>query len=201
MGWLYTNRKQGISVLDFFKKEFEWDEEGRGSQKIIDSHITLTEAYFAVKWDRPGQEPVVFAAICLIRHVPRAKDGFTFGYKDMDETMGPCVCDCPDRLLDLLTPTDSQNALKWREKCRENNRKRKAQPKLVEGLVIRMSRKLTFSDFYGRGFESDTFRLLESKGHPHPRFLALLESGLERECLIPRRTLRQLGYSVAENQA
>lgn len=194
MGWLFT-RKQGMSVLDFFKAEFEWDDAERGSLKIIDSHITLTEAYLACRVERPGQEPVVFAAICLIRHVPRAKNGCTFGYKDMEETMGPYVYGCPDRLLDLLTPTDDESAQEWREKCREKNRRRKARPRLVKGLVIRMSRELEFACFGS----TDLFRVLQ--GGTSPRFIALREGGGEAYCRIRRSTLRHLDWTVVESQA
>ena len=46
-----------------------------------------------------------------------------WGYKDMDESMGPGVCDCPERLLrqsDVQTP----NAVEWREACRRERRER-----------------------------------------------------------------------------
>ena len=194
MGWMFTEKPKGMSVLGFFEEEFQYDEAERGSQKIIDSHITLHEAYFAIRRERPGQEPVVFAVICLIRHVPRAKNGFTFGYKDLGEAMcGSLYYDCPDRLLDLLTLTDNQDALEWREKCRENNRKRKAKPKLVEGLVIRTSRELEFACFGS----TDLFRVLQ--GGTSPRFVALREGGGEAYCRIRRSTLRHLDWTVAEN--
>ncbi len=34
--------------------------------------------------------------------------------------MGPCEADCPQSILDLLTPTDRPYAVKWRARCREN---------------------------------------------------------------------------------
>ncbi len=50
---------------------------------------------------------------------------YNFYYKDMEETMGPGYYDCPKGILDLLTPTDSEYALEWRKKCRENIEKKK----------------------------------------------------------------------------
>ncbi len=36
----------------------------------------------------------------------------------LTETMGPYNYGCPARILDLLSPTDNEYALAWREKCR-----------------------------------------------------------------------------------
>ena len=44
-----------------------------------------------------------------------------FYYKEMSEDVYPGYYDCPDSILDLLTKTDSLNALDWRTRCRENN--------------------------------------------------------------------------------
>src|SRR3546814_6670908 len=61
---------------------------------------------------------IVFAVVCLVRYTPRARDGYIFAYKDMDETVGPCASKCPASILSLLTPTESQWANAWRERCR-----------------------------------------------------------------------------------
>lgn len=37
----------------------------------------------------------------------------------MDEAQGPFYYDCPKRILDILTPTTSQYAMCWRNKCAE----------------------------------------------------------------------------------
>jgi hypothetical protein len=39
-------------------------------------------------------------------------------YKFMQESLGPYFYDCPESILNLLTPTDSIYAKQWREKCR-----------------------------------------------------------------------------------
>ena len=49
--------------------------------------------------------------------------GSWFAYKDISETMGPCYYDCPNAILDLLSPTTNSCAIDWREKCRNNNSK------------------------------------------------------------------------------
>lgn len=37
----------------------------------------------------------------------------------MNETCGPCECNCPKRILDLLTPTSNETAKEWRNRCHE----------------------------------------------------------------------------------
>lgn len=46
--------------------------------------------------------------------------GREWGYKDMDETMGPVQCAAPAAILDLLSPTTAPYALEWRKRCRQN---------------------------------------------------------------------------------
>src|SRR3546814_18208075 len=62
----------------------------------------------------------VFAVVCLTRQTTGARDGCTFGYKDMTETMGPCESDCPAAILDELTETDNAYASEWRARSRAN---------------------------------------------------------------------------------
>lgn len=59
----------------------------------------------------------VFAAVFL---TDVGGDGW--GYKDMEETMGPVASEAPTAILDLLTPTTSAHAFAWRERCRAAGR-------------------------------------------------------------------------------
>jgi hypothetical protein len=43
--------------------------------------------------------------------------------KEIHEACGPCESKCPDRILNLLTPTDCKWAIEWRTRCREYNKK------------------------------------------------------------------------------
>jgi hypothetical protein len=69
----------------------------------------------------------------------------------MDETMGPCESSCPERILKLLTPTDSDYAKEWRARCQKNIDWRKTRPKIVEGSTITLYDKpYTVSKALGR---------------------------------------------------
>lgn len=62
---------------------------------------------------------------CVFLTSVDTKEYFNFSYKDMDETCGPYQYDCPKGILDLLSPTDNEFALKWREECRRTLAKKK----------------------------------------------------------------------------
>lgn len=89
-----------------------------------------------------------FAAIFLT-----TRDGAGWGYKDMDETMGPCEAQAPMKLIDLLSPTTSEWARAWRQRCRDHAAR--ATRPLKPGDVIRLDEPLRFSD----GTERQTFRI------------------------------------------
>jgi len=66
------------------------------------------------------KEGITFACLYLIKGNPRVTDDpCNWGYKDVDETMGPCQTDFPVSWLDLLSPCDSQYAVEWRQAVRE----------------------------------------------------------------------------------
>lgn len=116
MGWTYypaTNYKNGrIDRLqecrDEFGKEPKW-------ATIVKDALVDTTYYAAMKFTKTGE---IFALVVLTD-----TDCRDFGYKDMDETCGPCYYDCPMSILDLLTPTDNEYANEWREKCRYYHKK------------------------------------------------------------------------------
>lgn len=108
---------------------------------VLKSAMVGSTYYAAVETKYTGQEPVVWAAICLTS--TNWSDGMNFGYKDMDETEHPYQYTCPKGILDLLSETDNENALEWRKKC-EEYRKNKNSPdklnKLPVGSVIEYKR-------------------------------------------------------------
>lgn len=134
MGWMYVRRRAGQSHRDFFQGEFGAD------CQILDSHTTRFTFYAACEHARkPG---IVFAVVVLFRYAPKAR--YNFGYKDMDETVHPYAYDCPVRILDRLTPTDSAGANEWRALCRKRNSK----PTVRIGETIELARPVPFAGIF-----------------------------------------------------
>lgn len=92
-----------------------------------------TDTGEAIYTSIPEDKREVFAAVCLTRTDTR--DYFNFSMKLMDETFNPFYYDCPKGILDLLTPTDSERAREWREKCRQKQN-RPSLSRLPVGTVI-----------------------------------------------------------------
>lgn len=173
MGWTYVQKDQGESVKKFFEKEFT-------NGKIIDCAVVgMQTAYIAYEVNT-GDKKEVVALVCLLRFVPNARDGFNFGYKVLDETMGPVAYRCPERILKLLTPTDNEWANQWREKCWENLRIRKDKPKLKEGMVIGFASPLNFGEW-----EESIFTVVD------PRRLIFTSKSYGERCKIRRSTIQR----------
>lgn len=69
--------------------------------------------------------------------------------KMQDEEMGPYDTQCPDRLLDMLDPTDNDYANEWREKCRAYNAKIAQAKSIKAGTTIVLTKPVEFSGGYG----------------------------------------------------
>jgi hypothetical protein len=116
MGWTQTYKRKGQSLKDFFATRFNYQREDGRYGKVRDCAATLSVAYLAYELGAPDKPKGVVALVCLLRHFPR-DPRYNFGYKEMDESMGPVKSECPKRILKLLTPTDEQEALEWRRRC------------------------------------------------------------------------------------
>ena len=102
MGWLFgwNTRKQLVDHLCY----------GNGVETLKRKFVGNN--MWAVQRTKEG---VVFACLYLMQG-GRNKD---WGYKDVDETMGPYQHDFPVSWLDLLSPCDSEYSISWRKKVRE----------------------------------------------------------------------------------
>lgn len=163
MGWLIYDHTPAC-IRDEIARLCTWDnEDGRGFPVLISKQGSTW--YAAVRrepaegrrddgldatgsYETDATGGYTFAAVFLT-----SREGGEWGYKDMDETMGPNRAEAPPKLLDLLSPTTSDHALKWRQRCRDHAA-RVARP-LKEGDVIRLDEPLRFTD----GSERQTFRV------------------------------------------
>lgn len=83
--------------------------------------------------DIPEAERKTWAAVFLTS--TDSREYYNFSYKDMSEDMGPCEDRCPASILSLLSPTDYEYALAWRERCRANIEKKK-DPHALKNLPV-----------------------------------------------------------------
>ena len=74
-----------------------------------------------------------------------------WGYKGLDESMGPVETNCPLSLLNQATPTTDKWALEWRENVRAEHKTKSERPEYQAGQVWK----------HGNG---NTYELLRSAG-------------------------------------
>lgn len=151
MGWLFLN-PHPLTPKQYLDAQFSYDpnhDRGRSqSLRILKSALRGTTYYAACELKDADKPAAVTAVICNVKINPTARDGLTFGYKDMTENMGPYNYDCPASVLDLLTPTDNAYANEWRSKCRANLALT-SRPRPKPGDTIIMPEPMTFTDGIG----------------------------------------------------
>lgn len=124
MGWTFydANHYTKSGAVDR-KKECDSlinAENDKRKQTVLKSRMIGSTYYAAVEDIRKETNERRVFAIVILTSSDKA-NGCNFGYKDLDEFMGPSESKCPNSILDLLTPTDHEWALAWRERCRKHN--------------------------------------------------------------------------------
>lgn len=109
-----------------------------GKYEVLHSTVIGSTYYAAVKktkfaTETEAESSEVFAAIVLTK--TDIKEYYNFYYKDMDETCGPHKYDCPNKILDLLSPTDNKYANEWRKMCRKKTAD-KSSPTTLTNLPV-----------------------------------------------------------------
>ena len=143
MGWTSVNKPKGMSLDEFFNKEFKCD-----TLKLIGKGYTknLSEYYRACYNVEKG---VYFALVCKIHF---GKGYYNFSYKDMDESENPYFYNCPKRIMDIIERSQPVNDMskEWRM-----NVHKVLDTKLTKGKVITFKKPIDFGEF-----SENTFRYL-----------------------------------------
>jgi hypothetical protein len=184
MGWLYMQSLGGFkNPKAYLDNQFTC-----GVYKVLKSALCGMRTYYAaVKNHKDGS---IFAVVCLVRYNKRAADGYIFGYKDMDETMGPCEAECPQAILELLTATDSEYAVQWRVRCWD--RINKMMPEVGDTIVFEAPIKFTDGSLHS------TFTLVHPWGNKKlVRLQAVDGGGLYRVSGWKERNFRIVGVNDA----
>ncbi len=169
MGWLYQDSPaNNQSPRQYLDDQFTYTTPtGVKSRVLKSSLVTFHTYYAAIEHLFLDGTRVVFAAVCLVDFGPARTDPMRrFGYKDMDETVGPVEDSCPAGILDLLTPTEFEYALDWRARCRARIAKSKAAVKPKHGDSIHFAEAISFENgsvkltdftFYIRPFKRSVY--------------------------------------------
>ena len=149
MGWLFMRDLGGHSTpRAYLDNQFTYTRDDHRLTVLASSMVGSTYYAAAERIESSGDRQV-FAVVCLTNTSTGARDGCTFGYKDLTEHMGPCESECPASILNELTDTNSEYAAAWRERCRANlvrRRLQNAKPTPKPGQTIVFDEPMRFSD-------------------------------------------------------
>lgn len=143
MGWTSFIDNPGMKPSEILTREIAGQNDNGATWEIVD-HATRSNTWYAVcKFTAPNNAPIYYGLVCLFN---RRKGQFF--YKDMTETFGPNAANAPLRIINMLdqlspiNPIDARQsaqwALEWRQRCRENA-KRKPAPKVKPGDIVKFS--------------------------------------------------------------
>lgn len=157
MGWTFTHREPGTT-------DREWV-----TTNLLDAGMeivacaTKSGVFYAAVKNGPEAKFLPGQTWALVMLIQRTRGYHNFGYKDMDESVGPVYYDAPAAVLNALSPTENDYATKWREQCRANLAATTTQAKVKPGDTVRFTHPLDFGK--GRVFtelvfqERSTFRV------------------------------------------
>ena len=119
MGWTYKEPTflKSNGKVDI-KKEcdtlYKWKDE-KYDVRPVKSVVKNSVYYAAISTiDNFTNKEVISGVVCLTD----VKNGW-FGYKSIAETMGPIARECPLSVISLLSDTENEYALKWRDSCKK----------------------------------------------------------------------------------
>ena len=200
MGWLFMRDLGGHSTpRAYLDNQFTYTRDDHRLTVLASSMVGSTYYAAAERVESSGDRQV-FAIVCLTKTSTGARDGCTFGYKDMTEHMGPCESECPASILDELTDIDSEYAKAWRDRCRANLVRRKlqnAKPTPRPGQTIVFDEPMRFSD----GQERARFEVVPN---PKGRTPLFRDPETRSICRIPafkKRSYRLINPAVTPARA
>lgn len=135
MGTTYCSKDFSSSfknAKDFFvnhlSKTLFIDKNGKNT--LLKHSVVGNIAYTLSEHPVSGEEGKTFKIISVIKIVKYEGE---FGYKDMDESMGPFYYDCPQSILKEST-IQTETAVKWRNDCTEYAKNKKNHVKKMKDL-------------------------------------------------------------------
>jgi hypothetical protein len=179
MGWTYYHKPKGIKAIDSIKDNAlgrEWCE-----KRFVAASASLGAVFIVGKYHDPESKiyvPDADGMVCAIlvfkiQSVP--KDHYNFGYKDMEESMGPYGCPCPPSIIaaaselrDTIGPEPAYSGLRsaraYRADSLAASKAKAAKRGLKVGAKVKLPKPLSFSGIELDEFIVDRCRVRGRKG-------------------------------------
>jgi hypothetical protein len=98
------------------------------THRTVGNHLWV--AFESVPTD-PAHKPIRIVILALL-----ARDNGHWGYKDMDENMGPNAIDCPRAVIEAVGPTTNEYALKWRARVEAHHAKKAEHRAMMKRITL-----------------------------------------------------------------
>lgn len=157
MGWSCTYKPKHESATDFMLHSsgvFTWGPDCPATYTVLATSIVNLRTFYAAveRVCKTTGKREVWAAVILLSYHSKSRSE-NFCWKSMDESEGPVEARCPERILDLLTPTENTYAIEWRARCRKYHADQKAKPKLeVGGSITLYGKEYDVVEKHSKGF-------------------------------------------------
>jgi len=153
MGWLFLQGAERRDIVNELTREHTNDQ-GEVVLRTL-KHCCRGNVMYAVHETVASGSPLRFIGVHLMQ---RSDDGW--GYKEMEEAMGPCYYDCPLSYFELAGDPRNEVAKEWREKVRRMAAKKAEQnakkPKVGEiwSCLGRNCKRIRIAFVKGRRIEA-----------------------------------------------
>lgn len=146
MGWTCTDKPH--NVKEYFDKMHVSAHPEKSTMRVLKSALKNFREYYAaveITNRETGESKVVCSVIICNFYKDYGTDQIS--YKEMMDSCGPNVDNCPESILKLLTDTDSQYAIDWRDRCWAKINMRKAINGMMKhGTKVQFEPALEFGD-------------------------------------------------------
>ncbi len=111
MGWSFHSGSNRREMIEYLTREIKRD---NGSVfRTVAQCCKGTVLYTVQENESADGDKSRFVCVYMLQN-----GGYEgWGYKDVDETMGPYQLTCPPKYFEIAGPTDSKTAQEWRDKC------------------------------------------------------------------------------------
>lgn len=149
MGWVTFHETR--TATEYFTDMINSCE---GIELVDISVVNFRTAYMAV---RNVKKNYVYCLVYLLHRAPNSYHNF--GYKDMSEFSGPCVDDCPLRILNKLSPLNFikeqepewsiEYAERWRQSVLDRIKRNEVLKEATKkGYILKTKNPVSFSNGY-----------------------------------------------------
>lgn len=136
MGWLFSER--WLQRKDLIAHLVE----NKGGPKVIKHCCVGNHLWMVMEAERRPGVMIRFIVLCMMKGPHNCGKGYTggdrdwWGYKDVDECMGPTATSCPESYLEMCTAPENEYAYNWRQRIYAKHAARRARPKIVVGMKL-----------------------------------------------------------------